>query len=679
MAASEAAGRWFESSRARDFARGGISCRKTLAGARAPGVAARRDKKTHKVAEEPNIEGLFGGEAGAEKESTGRGTGADSLALAAALQNSPHDPALARAASDYLATQRQLAQLQIRHVDEELRLAIAAAKRKRYSDRIRNTLATLVALLVLGLVLAVVRLTVEAMEDHSLVVERFSVPADLAAQGMSGEALADSLVNRVAGIRRIANENSFGVTEEVRGVRGGSVRVEIPQTGISLDELEQFLHRWLGQEVLVSGVVREDPDDVLSVSLQIPGGDPIEVKGPRADLDRLMQQTAEAAFESFDSVNYVIYLKASGREAEAYAAILSAVARLDSRGASSRDLGSAYALLAATDPNQKRGFERLMTGIDLDPKLMTGHIEGARMSADLGHDQAAYDFALRALQTRISDQVPRLRPGYRYVILEARMIRDEALGDFNALHADHENADESTVRAYAARAQIASELHDAAGADEALERLRSTVGATDRRVARALWYVSAAKGDWPSAASAAKALIDLITVDAARATPREFAAASELQLQTLERPRLAEADLMMGDTAAAAREIASSPQDCYRCTQLRARIAAANGNWGEANRLFAESVRQAPELPAAYFRWGESLLAAGKLTQAVQQLRLAHDKGPHFADPLKAWGDAFAKQGQLREALRKYDEALKYAPNWAALRSARAATARRLG
>ena len=51
------------------------------------------------------------------------------------------------------------------------------------------------------LVLAVVRLTVEAIEDHSLVVERFSVPADLAAQGVSGEALADSLVNRVAAIR----------------------------------------------------------------------------------------------------------------------------------------------------------------------------------------------------------------------------------------------------------------------------------------------------------------------------------------------------------------------------------------------------------------------------------------------------------------------------------------------
>jgi tetratricopeptide (TPR) repeat protein len=636
-------------------------------------------KKTHKVAEEPNIEGLFGGEAGGEKESTARGAGADALALAVALQKSPHDPELARAASDYLATQRQLAQLQIRHVDEELRLVIAAAKRKRYSDRIRNALATLVALLVLALVLAVVRLTVEAIEDHGLVVERFSVPADLAAQGMSGEAFAESLVNRVAAIRRVANENSLGVTEEVRTVQGGGVRVEIPQTGISLDELEHFAHRWLGQEVLVSGVVHEDPDDMLSVSLHIAGAEPIEVKGPRSDLEKLMQQTAERAFESFDSENYVIYLRASGRDAEAYEVFLRAIAELDSGYASRRDLGNAYSLLAALDPNQERAFERLMTSIDLDPKLMTVQIEGARMSADLGHDQAAYDFALAALQTRIADQVPRLRPGYRSVILEARMIRDEALGDFNALRADYEDFEETAVRVYAARAQVAAQLHDEAGAEQALARLRSAVGATDRRVARALWYASAAKGDWPSAAGAAQALIDVATADAARATPREFAAASELQLQTLERPRLAESELMMGDASAASREMASSPQDCYGCTQLRARIAAANGNWGEAHRLFAESVRQAPQLPAAYFRWGESLLAAGKYTDAVQQLSLAHDKGPHFADPLKAWGDALVKQGQLREALGKYNQALKYAPNWAALKSARDAVARRLG
>jgi hypothetical protein len=39
-------------------------------------------------------------------------------------------------------------------------------------------------------------------------------------------------------------------------------------------------------------------------------------------------------------------------------------------------------------------------------------------------------------------------------------------------------------------------------------------------------------------------------------------------------------------------------------------------------------------------------------------------KGPHWADPLKAWGDLLATKGKTKEALAKYDAAVKYAPNW---------------
>jgi hypothetical protein len=50
-----------------------------------------------------------------------------------------------------------------------------------------------------------------------------------------------------------------------------------------------------------------------------------------------------------------------------------------------------------------------------------------------------------------------------------------------------------------------------------------------------------------------------------------------------------------------------------------------------------------------------------------------NQRQPHWADPLKAWGDELAKQGNTKEALGKYDEALEYAPNWAALKEARKA------
>jgi predicted negative regulator of RcsB-dependent stress response len=38
---------------------------------------------------------------------------------------------------------------------------------------------------------------------------------------------------------------------------------------------------------------------------------------------------------------------------------------------------------------------------------------------------------------------------------------------------------------------------------------------------------------------------------------------------------------------------------------------------------------------------------------------------------LKAWGDVLVKQGNAEGALAKYEEALKYAPNWKQLKEAR--------
>jgi len=48
---------------------------------------------------------------------------------------------------------------------------------------------------------------------------------------------------------------------------------------------------------------------------------------------------------------------------------------------------------------------------------------------------------------------------------------------------------------------------------------------------------------------------------------------------------------------------------------------------------------------------------------------------PHWADPLKVWGDVLLKQGRSKDALAKYDEALKYAPNWKQLKEARESAA----
>jgi predicted Zn-dependent protease len=98
--------------------------------------------------------------------------------------------------------------------------------------------------------------------------------------------------------------------------------------------------------------------------------------------------------------------------------------------------------------------------------------------------------------------------------------------------------------------------------------------------------------------------------------------------------------------------------------------------WRSSRRLvgwYSKAVALVPSSPAGYFSWGAALDKHGDLAGAAEKLKLANQKGPHWADPLKVWGDVRVKQGKIKEALAKYDEALKYAPNWKQLKEVREA------
>jgi hypothetical protein len=87
------------------------------------------------------ISGVFGGAAPETRETEAGDVSIDAAAAAAAMDAAKTDPALAAEAAAYFRKQSCLVDLQLKHFDEEHELGIAAARRKRYADRIRNTLA----------------------------------------------------------------------------------------------------------------------------------------------------------------------------------------------------------------------------------------------------------------------------------------------------------------------------------------------------------------------------------------------------------------------------------------------------------------------------------------------------------------------------------------------------------
>jgi tetratricopeptide (TPR) repeat protein len=113
--------------------------------------------------------------------------------------------------------------------------------------------------------------------------------------------------------------------------------------------------------------------------------------------------------------------------------------------------------------------------------------------------------------------------------------------------------------------------------------------------------------------------------------------------------------------------------DCYR---FRGDVLDLRRDWEGAKDWYAKAVELAPDLPAGYYSWGVALAKHGDLVGAESKLKDANQRGSHWADPLKAWGDVLVKQGKTEDALAKYDEALKYAPNWKQLKDAREAIAK---
>jgi tetratricopeptide (TPR) repeat protein len=452
------------------------------------------------------------------------------------------------------------------------------------------------------------------------------------------------------------------------------LKVQIPETGVSIDELERFLHRWLGHQTMVSGELREEAGGALSLVLHIAGADPIAVSGSGADLDHLVEAAAERAFSVFDPVNHVIFLAAAGRPDEAYNAATRVLADRGSLANSRADRADAYSLLSGFDPDRRRALSYALVAGDIDPSQLVAWMWAARLSVELGHDEAAVNFARMWIRTRKQDQPARRRDSFVWLIANGHALIDQAMGDFLPLMQDYVVMDAhpgvSTADQYAERASVAALLHDEKAGLEQL-RLAIAAGNADGAIFQARWNVSAAAGAWAQALEAAKALLANERAQKSKTTFSLDWANADLAIQTEYDPLLAYAEAMTGDVTSASALIAQTPEDCYLCVRTRARVASVAGDAAGADHWFAEAVRQAPDLPMAYYEWGEALLARGDMPAAARELSLAHDKGPHFADALKAWGDVLVKQGRFEQALAKYDSALKYAPSWAALKQAR--------
>ena len=526
--------------------------------------------------------------------------------------------------------------------------------------------------LILFLVFAAVASAVyQAGRADGLVIESFSAPPDLVQKGLTGQALASKLLDRLNAMQNATS--SSRAASSFSHDWGDDIKVAIPDTGVSLGEVIRYLHNWLGHEMHLSGELYEQGDKV-ALTVRLDGEAGRTFWGRAADLDAIVQQAAEAVFRRAQTYRYSVFLEYHGRTREAEQVLQ----ELSETGSAKERAWADHGLsLFRANAGRYSEAQALDLRAHAENPALPNTVAGLAWLANVqGHDEDALGYARQALTLLGGKGAVELSPAtVRYERALYNASTAEALGDYRGAI--------SVIDTYGlvpgafgnpdALIEAANDTalaHDGAEARARLARLDpdrlrpepDTVPLADVALVRG--QIALARGDWRGAA---RAFEEAEALAHARAQAETGFYSDSMYRHVTAGPWLAYAAAMQGETAKAEAILKTLQGDCYVCMRIRGRIAAHEGRKAAAAWWFARAAAQAPSLPFAETDWGAMLLAGGDSAGAVAKFAQAHAKAPHYADALELWGEALVKQNRSDLALAKFAEAARYAPNWGRL------------
>ncbi len=616
--------------------------------------------------------GVLGGEEERpEVEAPQAAAGADAFAAAVAARLSGNDPGVARKTEAFLDEQTRLLATQRQHLEDEhaLRLAQLAHQRsllhgQRIGQAIRIAFQVVIALVMIVIGAGIAVMLYDAFTSHSVVIDAFDAPAALAARGVTGTVVASDVLDELSRLQD-ATRTAVVSKRSLTNAWSSEVRVDVPETGISLGELSRLLKARLGHDLHIGGELVETASGGLALTVR--GGQlvPKTFTGSADDYHELVVDAAQYLFAGFQPYLWAIHLSQSGHCPDAIAFVESAYADADEqqRALFLYSWGLCRVSIDPSPASMRAALDQVRQAIELSPDLQVAYADEMALLSQLGEEEAAWR-AGKALSRTVNPYV------------------GEVLGQ---LTWDERRADPIDLGLYAAMVDV--QRHDPSAAALALQTFlaRQISLASDQNGALSnsnpgVHYVRGLLAEETGDVGQAADEMEAFRAAAATAWIAGPGSISAWNARCWIAPIEEEAghpDLADAAMHERADEAARRGGHFVDCERFRGDILDHRGDWAGAQQAYAQAVALAPDLPAAYYSWGVALARHGDFGGAITKLQAANQRGPHWADPLKAWGDVLAKQGHWSDALTKYDEALKYAPNWAALKQARAAAAAR--
>jgi tetratricopeptide (TPR) repeat protein len=582
--------------------------------------------------------------------------------LGAALND--HDNPDAR---DYLRAQTRLADLQAEDLLREDGVRHWSLRIRHVSDVLKLGFELAVAFIVIAIAIGFGFEIWAATRADGLVIDAFTVPPAMAEKGLTGQVVASKLLDRLTVLQ---NETvSSRAASSFASDWTNDIKVEIPDTGVSLGQVVRFLHTTLGHESHLSGEMYQLPTGAaLTVRMDSEAGQTFTASS--GDLDALIQRAALAVYARAQPYRYSVYLLTHDKATEAYAA---SKALAESGPVSERPWG--YIGLANVLGDMGRFEEERYDALlahEANPDLMLGATMVLNAETNLGHEEAALKAAQVTKRLAQGSGARDVTPQWQtYGVHMSEVLEREVSGDYRAA-ADIMSGDRWFQPVFITT-ESAIDLAFAHDMKAAAARLRPISqnqlaqssfdnGSDTAAITSAL--IAMERADWQAAI--AVVLRDRVMAhDAAVKTRGAFSDRGSRDEAT--GPTLAILYARTGEWAKADAMLKTLPLDSDLCTRARGKVETMRRNWDAAAHWFGLVSARSPSIPFADSDWGRMLLAKGDLDGAIAKFESAHRKGPHYADPLEMWGEALIAKNRSDLALAKFEEADKSAPSWGRL------------
>ena len=551
----------------------------------------------------------------------------------------------------FLAEQSALISDQREHLREQLK----QMRLKHFGERLKVTIQMMTIALGMAIVAGLGWMAVDAGRANGVVIKPFAVAPDLARRGITGEVVASQLLDKLTDITDVARSST--ANGKFGAGFGQTISLQIPETGVSLGEVERWLREKLGHEQSLAGEIVQNPDGTVTLSARLDAHALPPQTAAAADLPKLIARAAELLYAREEPRTYMQYLLRLPDRAEENQAV--ARGMTDSHDPVQRAYG--YGMLGLIADRRGDVAEAVSNYRASDAEnagISWVVYDLASIAQGRGHQEESLRLARRVAALAPHDPSITKQGIYGLALSNQSLIgillRDHA-GTLAASIAQTRGDNLGFQGSGAAvQLQVAA---DRSGAHDGLTAQDIATGFAPRTSedvaikAAMLAFIAYNRRDWVNylplldAAIKADPTVETVSTEGDRAW-----ALSQLG-------RIGEAEAI----------VARSPLDCSNCVVARGAVANAAGRYAEADHWFAEAVRIAPSVPGPPLHWGEALMVRGDPARAAVQFREAARRSPRAEEALEGLGEALALQGDAAGAAKQFAAANALTPKWGRL------------